>query len=120
MRRATGFAQAAGHARRRNCAEIEMQNSIADHLETKSGHDLNRAFSRLTLAMLLSLTLTLGARAETVADTVSQWGLIGSWSLDCSLAAGPEQGRGAGSTKFRRTAGCCIAGISAAASTKAK
>jgi hypothetical protein len=28
-----GFAQAAGHARRRNCAEIEMQNSIADHLK---------------------------------------------------------------------------------------
>lgn len=62
-------------------------------ISNEAGHDLNRAFSRLTLAMLLSLTLTLGARAETVADTVSQWGLIGSWSLDCSLA--PDRNKGA-------------------------
>ncbi len=54
---------------------------------------MNRAFGRLALVMLFSLTLTLGVRAETVAETASQWGLIGSWSLDCSLA--PDRGKGA-------------------------
>jgi hypothetical protein len=43
--------------------------------------------------MLFSLALTLDARAETVAETVRQWGLIGSWSLDCS--APPDRGKGA-------------------------
>jgi len=47
----------------------------------------------LALAMLFSLMLTLGAAAETVAETVLQWGLIGPWSLDCSLA--PDRDKGA-------------------------
>jgi len=44
---------------------------------------LNGHVSRLTLAMLFSLTLTLEAPAETMAETARKWGLIGSWSLDC-------------------------------------
>jgi hypothetical protein len=48
--------------------------------------------SRLALAILFSLTLTLGAPAETVAQTARQWGLIGPWSLDCSLA--PDRSKG--------------------------
>jgi len=54
---------------------------------------LNGPFSRLTLAMLFSLTLTLNAAAQTVAETARQWGLIGHWSLDCSLA--PDRDKGA-------------------------
>jgi hypothetical protein len=50
-------------------------------------------FSRLSLAILFCLTLTIGASAETVAQTAQQWGLIGAWSLDCSL----KPGRGNGS-----------------------
>jgi hypothetical protein len=53
---------------------------------------LNGHVSRLTLAMLFSLTLTLEAPAETMAETARKWGLIGSWSLDCSLA--PDRNRG--------------------------
>jgi|SRR5437762_5353409 hypothetical protein len=68
-----------------------MLSPIVDHLKW-SGCDLNRALGRLAL-VIFSLTLTLGARAETVAETASQWGLIGSWSLDCSLA--PDPGKGA-------------------------
>ena len=49
--------------------------------------------SRLALAMLFLLTLTLNAPAETVAETVSAWGLMGSWSLDCS--APPDRDKGA-------------------------
>jgi hypothetical protein len=48
--------------------------------------------SRLALAILFSLTLTLDAPAETVAQTARQWGLIGPWSLDCSLA--PDRSKG--------------------------
>ncbi len=48
--------------------------------------------SRLALAILFSLTLTLDAPAETVAQTARQWGLIGPWSLDCSLAPGRSKG----------------------------
>jgi hypothetical protein len=47
---------------------------------------------RLALAMLFSLTLTLDASAETVAQTARQWGLIGPWSLDCTLK--PDRNRG--------------------------
>ncbi len=53
---------------------------------------MNGHVSRLTLAMLFSLTLTLEAPAETMAETARKWGLIGSWSLDCSLA--PDRNKG--------------------------
>ena len=42
--------------------------------------------------MLFSLTLTLAAGAETVAQTARKWGLIGPWSLDCSLP--PDRNKG--------------------------
>jgi hypothetical protein len=47
----------------------------------------------LALAMVFSLMLTLNAPAETVAETVGQWGLTGPWSLDCSMA--PDRDKGA-------------------------
>ena len=46
---------------------------------------LNGHFSRLVLAVLVTLTLARDASAETVARTARQWGLIRPWSLDCSL-----------------------------------
>lgn len=45
------------------------------------------------LALLFALTLPLAASAETVAQTVQEWGLIGPWSQDCSLK--PDRNRGA-------------------------
>lgn len=54
--------------------------------------DLSGHIGRLTLALLFSLTLALGASAETVARTAQKWGLIGPWSLDCSLK--PDRNRG--------------------------
>jgi hypothetical protein len=53
---------------------------------------LNRHFGRLALAILFSLTLTLEVSAETVAQTARKWGLIGAWSLDCSLP--PDSNKG--------------------------
>jgi hypothetical protein len=53
---------------------------------------LNGHVSRLALAVLFTLTLTLNASAETVAQTARQWGLIGPWSLDCSLP--PDRNKG--------------------------
>jgi hypothetical protein len=53
---------------------------------------VSKHFGRLTLAMLFSLTLTLEVSAETVAQTARRWGLIGSWSLDCSLP--PDRNKG--------------------------
>jgi hypothetical protein len=53
---------------------------------------LNGHVSRLALAVLFSLTLTFNASAETVAQTARQWGLIGPWSLDCSLP--PDRNKG--------------------------
>jgi hypothetical protein len=54
---------------------------------------VNRPFRRLALAIPFLLTLTLNASAETVAETARTWGLIGAWSLDCSVA--PDRGAGA-------------------------
>ena len=49
-------------------------------------------FSRLALAFVLSVTLATQASAETIAETAGKWGLIGPWSLDCSLP--PDRGKG--------------------------
>jgi len=53
---------------------------------------VNGHLNRLTLAIVVFLTLALDAQAETIAETVLKWGLIGSWSLDCSLAPDRKQG----------------------------
>jgi hypothetical protein len=53
---------------------------------------LNRHFNRLALAIVFSLTLALNASAETVAQTARNWGLIGPWSLDCSLPPDKDKG----------------------------
>jgi hypothetical protein len=46
---------------------------------------LNGHFGRLALAAVFSFTLTHQAPAETTAVTARNWGLIGRWSVDCSL-----------------------------------
>ena len=43
--------------------------------------------------MLLWVALAPTARAETLAATVEQWGLLGSWAVDC--AARPNRDKGA-------------------------
>jgi hypothetical protein len=53
---------------------------------------LNGHFTRLALALLFSVTLTHQASAENVAQTLRKWGLIGPWSLDCSLPSDKNQG----------------------------
>ncbi len=58
--------------------------------------NLNGHFNRLALAALLGLVLAhalpLAASADTVAQTVQKWGLIGRWSLDCSLKPDRDNG----------------------------
>lgn len=54
---------------------------------------MKRLLAGLALALVFSLTLARDASAETVAQTASKWGLIGSWALDCSLA--PDRSKGA-------------------------
>jgi hypothetical protein len=49
--------------------------------------------SLLSLAILFLPAFTHGVSAETVAQTVSKWGLIGAWSTDCALP--PDRGNGA-------------------------
>jgi hypothetical protein len=53
---------------------------------------LNGHFRRLTLAILFAVTLAHQASAETAAETVHIWGLIGPWSVDCSLS--PDRNHG--------------------------
>ena len=53
---------------------------------------MNGRFRRLALAILLSLMFTPHASAETVAETARKWGLIGPWSVDCSLR--PDRNKG--------------------------
>lgn len=49
--------------------------------------------SRWSAAVLLWVALAPTARAETLAATVEQWGLLGSWAVDC--AARPDRDKGA-------------------------
>ena len=48
---------------------------------------------RLWPAAVLSLMFVLPTSAGTIAETAKQWGLIGPWSLDCSLP--PDHANGA-------------------------
>jgi hypothetical protein len=61
-------------------------------MSRKRSRHLRGQFNRLSLAILFCLTLTIGASAETVAQTAQQWGLIGAWSLDCSLKPARNKG----------------------------
>jgi hypothetical protein len=72
-------------------ADIEIPSFDRRSSQPRGARHLNGHFGRLTLAVLFSLTLTLAAPAETVAETARKWGLIGTWSLDCSLA--PDRNR---------------------------
>jgi hypothetical protein len=47
---------------------------------------------RLALALVSCLVLASDAFAETAAETVRKWGLIGSWSVDCSLPPDRKNG----------------------------
>jgi len=61
-------------------------------ISRKWSADLNLHFGRPLLAMAFFLAFTLRAPAATVADTARKWGLIGSWSRDCSLP--PDRNKG--------------------------
>ena len=52
-----------------------------------------RCLSRWITAALLWVAFAPLARAETLAATVEQWGLLGSWAVDCSLR--PDRDKGA-------------------------
>jgi len=47
---------------------------------------------RLVLAALLALILTSPASADDAADVARDWGLIGTWAIDC--AKPPKKGQG--------------------------
>ena len=54
---------------------------------------MTRCLSRWIAAALLWAAITPTAGAETLAATVEQWGLLGSWAVDC--AARPDRDKGA-------------------------
>ncbi|MCP3370074.1 hypothetical protein [Bradyrhizobium cajani] len=54
---------------------------------------MSRCSSRWIAAAVLWIALASTARAETLAVTVEQWGLLGSWAVDC--AARPDRDKGA-------------------------
>ena len=55
--------------------------------------DMTRCLSRWIAAALLWAAITPAASAGTLAATVEQWGLLGSWAVDC--AAKPDRDKGA-------------------------
>ena len=54
---------------------------------------MTRCLSRWIVAAVLWIVLAPLAHAETLAPTVEQWGLLGSWAVDCSLR--PDRDKGA-------------------------
>ncbi|WP_128929173.1 hypothetical protein [Bradyrhizobium guangxiense] len=54
---------------------------------------MTRWLSRWIAAGVLWAAITSAADAETLAATVEQWGLLGSWAVDC--AAQPDRDKGA-------------------------
>jgi hypothetical protein len=54
---------------------------------------MTRCLSRWIAAAVLWVTFAPAAGAESLAATVEQWGLLGSWAVDC--AARPDRDKGA-------------------------
>jgi hypothetical protein len=54
---------------------------------------MSRGLSRWIAAAVLWVAFTPAAGAESLAATVEQWGLLGSWAVDC--AARPDRDKGA-------------------------
>ncbi|MFB6416227.1 MULTISPECIES: hypothetical protein [Bradyrhizobium] len=54
---------------------------------------MTRCLSRWIAAAMLWAAITPAAAAGTLAATVEQWGLLGSWAVDC--AARPDRDKGA-------------------------
>ena len=76
-----------GHGRKRaGCYTLEF-------FEAGFFKDMTRCLSRWIAAALLWATMTPAAGAETLAATIEQWGLLGSWAVDC--AAKPDRDKGA-------------------------
>ncbi|QOZ13437.1 hypothetical protein XH96_30060 [Bradyrhizobium sp. CCBAU 51765] len=55
--------------------------------------DMMRRLNRWIAAVVLWVAFTSMAGAETLAATVEEWGLLGSWAVDC--AARPDRDKGA-------------------------
>lgn len=53
---------------------------------------MSRKISLPALAIVFCGMLGVHASAETIAETVSRWGLIGQWAIDCALP--PDRNRG--------------------------
>ncbi|MDN5004398.1 hypothetical protein ACFQZO_26490 [Bradyrhizobium sp. GCM10027634] len=54
---------------------------------------MTRCLSRWTAAVVLWIAFSPLGHADTLAATVEQWGLLGSWAVDC--AARPDRDKGA-------------------------
>ena len=73
---------------------------------------MTRCLSRWTTAAMLWIAFAPLARAETLAATVEQWGLLGSWAIDCAVSPDRDKGarltyeiRGDGRVMYRRNFG---------------
>jgi hypothetical protein len=74
-------------------ADIELLSFDRARCDGSGVEDLTGQIGRLALALFVFVVLAPAASAETVAQTVRKWGLIGAWSLDCALA--PDRDKGA-------------------------
>ena len=54
---------------------------------------MSRCLSRWIAAAVLWVAFTPAAGAESLAATVEQWGLLGSWAIDCAVR--PDRDKGA-------------------------
>ena len=71
-----------------------------------------RCLSRWTAAAVLWIAFAALVHAETLAATVEQWGLLGSWAVDCAARPNRDKGalltyeiRGDGRVMYRRNFG---------------
>jgi len=73
---------------------------------------MTHRLSRWTTAAVLWIAFASLVHAETLAATVEQWGLLGSWAVDCTVSPDRDKGalltyeiRGDGRVMYRRNFG---------------
>ena len=66
-----------------------MADALREGAELMTSTFAGRSFSRLAAAALLALSMlsSVAVQAQTAAQVARDWGLVGTWSDDCSIPA---------------------------------
>src|SRR5262245_10322998 len=68
-------------------------DDLAAFQHSQEGQEMNLRGRSFAMAVAVLLVSSGGASAQTIADVTRQWGLVGTWSVNCPQRASESNGR---------------------------